>query len=161
MKHFQIFIILILYLSTTADELHDLAAKGDCKFYEVLESIEKCGPNGYLIAYGLKYCNKFTSNLNSFNEDGQLWVKSVKKCLMAKLIDKKFPTCKSLADYAFESHVDCYLNPGYEAKSFCDILFENVHAFTKIYELIDIIKQPFQSLRQIFTVLFKCISFKT
>jgi hypothetical protein len=46
-----------------------LSNVGDCNFYNELEKEKKCGSNGYLIKYGLKYCKKFGENINDFNAD--------------------------------------------------------------------------------------------
>ena len=78
-----------------------------------------------------------------------MWVNSVKKCLMNSLLDKSFPDCQSLTDFAFESHVDCYLNPGSGAKGFCSIVFGNLNALAKVFEFLDLIKQPYRSFKHV------------
>lgn len=55
--------------SDNIQDLEYLADVGDCNFYKELENEKKCGLNGYLIKYGLKYCNKFGEQLNGFNTE--------------------------------------------------------------------------------------------
>jgi hypothetical protein len=50
------------------DSLVDLAKKGDCRFYQAMESIKHCGHSGYLIAYGYKYCSRFTEFQYKFDK---------------------------------------------------------------------------------------------
>ena len=38
----------------------ELAIRGDCAVYlNCMESMFKCGADGYFVSYGLKYCNRF------------------------------------------------------------------------------------------------------
>jgi hypothetical protein len=56
-------------LKVASGDLVSLAKSGDCNFYKKIEDIKKCGPNGYPLAYGGKYCEKFGLNYNNFNTD--------------------------------------------------------------------------------------------
>ena len=140
----------------THDNLKDLAEIGDCLFYTELEGIKKCGTNGYLINYGYKYCNKFGDNYDSFNQDGQLWVDSVRKCLINKLYENtENMNCDQLRNYAFDTHLDCYLNPGYSSKSICEIwLSKNFVGLWTVYELKDFFNQS--ALKQVILTIYNC-----
>jgi len=91
-----------------------------CDFYNCLETRLKCGPQGYPIGYGFKYCNKFKP-LESDPLTAS-WVKPTRKCLQdflageaAKLPATFVPSaqyCATLKDNAFNSHPDCYVNSG-------------------------------------------------
>ena len=44
-----------------------LANNGDCSFYtQCVEQKFQCGENGYPLAYGHRYCRKFTDNQACF-----------------------------------------------------------------------------------------------
>ena len=47
-----------------------LASKGDCDFYDncIEKWTQSCGSAGYALGYGAKYCRKFGSNQQLFNE---------------------------------------------------------------------------------------------
>ncbi len=52
-------------------DLNSLASVGNCKFYNKMEKIKKCGPTGYLISYGFYFYNlksmfEFDHSNNSF-----------------------------------------------------------------------------------------------
>lgn len=68
---------------------------------------------------------------------------------MKKLIPNVGLDCENLKDFAFGTHVDCYLNPGYPAKSFCEIAheFENMIALMRTYEFSDFLSK--QALEQV------------
>ena len=82
---------------------------------------------------------------------GKQWNNAVRKCLMYKLLDynKNFTNCKDLKDFAFNSHVERYLNPGYDAKDFCHIFLKNLKALTETYQLLDLILEPIRSFKQV------------
>ena len=51
-------------------------------------------------------------------------------------------SCKQLENYAFETHVECYLNAGFGAKSFCDIwAFQNVLGLSETFDWNDFRKK--------------------
>lgn len=90
---------------------------------------------------------------------GKIWVDSVRKCLMSKLVKNHDMGCKKLEDYAFETHVDCYINPGYGSKSICEIwASQNAVGLLTTYELQDFFRN-FVALAQIFATMSQCIAF--
>jgi len=68
-------------------------------------------------------------------------MKGVRKCLLNQLL--KFTkssddsTCEEIQTFAYDSHVYCYLTPGYESPSFCRVLATNPIALQMVYELKD------------------------
>ena len=63
---------VVLYLAVTvkAQDCTALANAGNCDFYtQCVEARFKCGPDGYPLAYGDKYCRRFTKNSNCFTPD--------------------------------------------------------------------------------------------
>ncbi|KAK7106937.1 uncharacterized protein [Littorina saxatilis] len=98
----------------------------DCTWYRnCLERKIPCSRRSgdYAIAYAEKYCNRYQSNYNSFSSAGKRWVNAVKRCLQVKLapVLSQSLTCPSIKRKGFESHVPCYLNPGYGAPGFCQL----------------------------------------
>lgn len=66
---------------------------------------------------------------------------AVRKCLMYKLLDSSLNECDSIKDYAFETHLDCYLTPGYGSKSVCEVWnSKNFVGLWNVYELIDFLE---------------------
>jgi len=52
-------------------------------------------------------------------------------------------TCKQLETYAFQTHVDCYLNAGYGAKSICEIWHgKNAVGLFTTLEIFDFFRSP-------------------
>ena len=52
-------------------------------------------------------------------------------------------SCKQLENYAFETHVECYLNAGFGAKSICDIwASQNAVGLFKTFEILDFFRSP-------------------
>ncbi|EGD72369.1 hypothetical protein PTSG_00389 [Salpingoeca rosetta] len=95
---------------------------GACTFYNCVDEQTQCGPSGYAIGYGLKYCDKFTAAQSSFSDQGKVWVAETKQCLQQELEDyvtamqrdpgASFPfdkaQCDSMRRAAMNSHVKCY-----------------------------------------------------
>jgi hypothetical protein len=123
--------------------LHSLASVGNCDFYKEVENVRNCSSSGYPISYGFKYCVKFGDKYESFNKDGQVWIDSVRKCLMSNLVTEfdSLTDCTQLKNYAFTTHVECYLRPGFGAKSICDIwASKNLVGLLQTYDLLDFFK---------------------
>jgi hypothetical protein len=51
--------IAILLISICSSHFVEAIKCEGCNSYECWENIAHCGPKGYLIAYGEKYCRKF------------------------------------------------------------------------------------------------------
>jgi len=132
----------------------------DCDWYkECLEERMQCGPEGYPIRYGNKYCNRFVDNLNEFSPKGQEWVKGTLSCLKISLKDylnKDRYWCSNLERDAFKSHPECYAKNG-----FCSLLvdFSDYSSFFtglfKDYEIKDFIS--ISAIQQVLdTLLLQC-----
>lgn len=90
-----------------------------CTFYSVcLESRYHCGPSGYPLAYGYKYCEEFQEERARLSDAGQEWMVDVMLCLQRKLVPQatgmtNITTCAELEDYAFSTHPQCYVDSGF------------------------------------------------
>ena len=97
-----------------------------CDFYPCFNDYYPCGNSSYAIAYGLKYCNAFTSAEPSFSvPHGREWVASTRLCLQVKLWEASLnftddTTCDDIQNIAFQAHVGCYVAPAPNV-SICDI----------------------------------------
>lgn len=61
--------------------------RDNCSFYPVcVESRYHCGPSGYPIGYGLRYCEKFREERDKLSAEGQDWMLNTMLCLQRKLI---------------------------------------------------------------------------
>jgi hypothetical protein len=95
------------------------APVGNCSFYTTcVEAVLPCGPNGYAIGYGGRFCQMFTDTLASYSTRGQTWVTNVRMCLQRALVSEVATvmngtslSCTEIQDYAFTSHVACYTDP--------------------------------------------------
>jgi hypothetical protein len=87
-----------------------------CSFYsDCMESKVPCGPNGYALSYGLKFCHKFSSTLESFSPRGQRWIWDTMNCLQKTLVpslENCKNNCSILQKAAFASHPRCYVKSG-------------------------------------------------
>ncbi|KAJ6631488.1 hypothetical protein B0H10DRAFT_2159775 [Mycena sp. CBHHK59/15] len=90
-----------------------------CTFYShCLESRYHCGPSGYPIGYGQKYCTKFQANRVKFSAQGQTWMLTTMHCLQVALVPDAIAatgatiTCTALEDQAFATHAGCYVQSG-------------------------------------------------
>ncbi|KAH9479093.1 hypothetical protein JR316_0007672 [Psilocybe cubensis] len=61
--------------------------RGQCDFYrECLESKFHCGPKGYPLGYGEKYCEKFVAGQDKLSPAGQKWMMDTMQCLQRVLV---------------------------------------------------------------------------
>ena len=107
----------------------------ECDIYATLESnIQSCGPLGYLLGYGQRYCHLFSLNALNFSLKGQNWVRLTRFCLANKisqisLIDSNsYNTCKEIQEYGIQSHASCYVSSG-----FCEL---PLHDFIQIIQIV-------------------------
>ncbi len=61
-----------------------MTVSDNCVAYQCYESQMNCGPDGYLINYGYKYCNRFESDRYRllFTTEGKDWIICVRECLI-------------------------------------------------------------------------------
>ncbi|KAJ7072718.1 hypothetical protein C8F01DRAFT_1045497 [Mycena amicta] len=91
-----------------------------CSFYaDCLETRYHCGPTGYPLDYGQKYCTAFQAARATLSAPaGQAWMLATMHCLQTALVDDAVGrpgaarTCAALADKAFATHADCYIRNG-------------------------------------------------
>ena len=70
---------------------------------------------------------------------------------MQKLLSNyKNLDCQALTDYAFNTHVECYLSKNNALNAnFCNLTLKDYDAFTKTLQISDIIKEPIKSFTQV------------
>ncbi|KIJ56037.1 hypothetical protein M422DRAFT_198830 [Sphaerobolus stellatus SS14] len=102
--------------------------RGQCAFYrECLENRFHCGPEGYPIGYGEKFCEKFVADQDKLSAAGQQWMLNTMHCLQLALVpeaesmtSQNIPTlghentnkCDEVKQKAFDSHAPCYIKNG-------------------------------------------------
>lgn len=119
-----------------------------CDFYpNCLETKYRCGPSGYPIGYGLKYCRAFTAAKSRLSDRGDEWVSDTMLCLqraLAPLATTQTTTCPVLKSRAIATHPDCYIKSGVCVLGPAD--------WTIIVDTVDL-KDLFGSLDQLKAVL--------
>ncbi|KAH7714161.1 hypothetical protein AAVH_18499 [Aphelenchoides avenae] len=103
--------------------VQDLVAKErqECEEYKELDKGLNCGPDGYMLGYGHKYCNRFYDKYTDFDRLGQATVSCTAKCLLDKLRPavaaeqqrSREDSCGRLKVHAYDSHVGCYVDCGF------------------------------------------------
>ena len=92
--------------------------RDNCAFYaDCLESRYHCGPDGYPIGYGQKFCEKYSDSREELSAQGQKWMLDVMQCLQRTLVLEATGsvagvTCDSIEKKAFASHARCYVDNG-------------------------------------------------
>ncbi|KAI0227339.1 hypothetical protein LSAT2_022199 [Lamellibrachia satsuma] len=98
---------------------------GDCMFYACLDS-KAHGKDDYALAYGYRYCQRFSNLYDDFNSYGKKWVDDNKICLMKDVarLYKGIYSRGAIKRIAFNSHADCYVKSG----SFCKMASDSVNS---------------------------------
>ncbi|KAF8894225.1 hypothetical protein CPB84DRAFT_1710821 [Gymnopilus junonius] len=100
--------------------------RGHCEFYrDCLEAKFHCGPDGYPIGYGEKYCEKFQTDQSELSSAGQEWMLNTMQCLQRALVPEEDSStststsggqqtdkCDDIKQTAFASHAACYIDNG-------------------------------------------------
>ncbi|KAF5334240.1 hypothetical protein D9758_017093 [Tetrapyrgos nigripes] len=114
-----------------------------CTFYaDCLEPAFHCGPEGYPLGFGGKFCTKFSLNAARLSPQGQEWLYTTMHCLQVALVPmlqahdsesegsssstsmttprSDSDACKNLEKEAFSTHAPCYLSSGFCKLSLAD-----------------------------------------
>jgi hypothetical protein len=87
-----------------------------CTYYACRDEIAQCGPTGYYLGFGEKYCERFLVDLSpKMSPAGQQFLVAARDCLM-QYLEKSVPTTTSCSDVkseALQSHVRCYTDYGF------------------------------------------------
>ena len=154
---------LAAYPATCPNPSAEAAVPKDCSFYQdCVEATFECGPKGYPIGYGYKYCERFLEQESEFSPEGQAWINGTLTCLKAALVPSvEKPdgvTCDQVKTIAFDSHVQCYIDNG-----FCELAFDVRHPgqttsfildLMKVYQISDF--ASFIAIKQVAQVFAKC-----
>ncbi|KAI8516841.1 hypothetical protein Bbelb_054220 [Branchiostoma belcheri] len=115
------------------------AVDGNCDFYaRCLEVKYRCGAKGYPVGFGHRYCTRFHTFYDYFNDEGKAWVDDTRKCLTTALLpvyksNSSFD-CDELKAFAFASHPTCYTTSG---QGFCKVFWTNMRGLLKVFEVCD------------------------
>lgn len=67
---FTVLLLTACSLAVADESCQDMAVSGNCNFYsQCVEKRVPCGPNGYALGYGGKYCVKFGEYIDCFTQD--------------------------------------------------------------------------------------------
>lgn len=117
--------MFLLFVPVFAEASPALSRLGRCDYYVARERGMGCGPGGYLMAFGDRYCRRFDAASSRFSEEGRAIVGRIKVCLQWELERTAGLNCGNVKSIAFESHVGCYARAQFCRMSFVDkmILF--------------------------------------
>ncbi|KAI8074074.1 hypothetical protein BC940DRAFT_289925 [Gongronella butleri] len=141
MRHFvSALTCFFLYVSTVAAAATSCTAPPDksCAFYtDCLEPNYHCGPKGYPLGFGYKFCTAFQNASASFSAKGQQFLWETMHCLEQDLVAPFINNATALAEgqqacadiesYAFSTHPHCYINSG-----FCSLSIDDKLALIKV-----------------------------
>jgi hypothetical protein len=151
-------LLLSLFAVSLSADCNALRLKGTCDYYQAcLEEKYHCGPNGYPVGYGFKYCSKFVAFYEYFPPKGKEWVTKTLVCLKQALhpLYLAESNCETILNAAFDSHPECYFQSG-----FCDLfldrenILKTLKALLKVYEIRDFMSVT--SLKQVYDTARMC-----
>lgn len=125
LQQFVLITVAVIVFTTAVNSELCYPIEKDCSFYShCLEEAVPCGPDGYALGYGKKYCQKFKDNYTRFSPRGRDWVWSTMSCLQKVLVPvangQVNMTCDEIRSFAYGSHPVCYTQPG---NSICNLPF--------------------------------------
>lgn len=154
-----LWVLLVVVGGLEAVTVPDCNTIGPCTFYEsCVEATVPCGPTGYALGFGNKFCNLFMDKLDKFSPRGQKWVLATASCLQRKLVplvtSSLAPECPGIKQVAYDSHPQCYATPTEdESISFCKLSIGDWKV------VLDIVKSQLvdrDSWKQILETLGQC-----
>lgn len=132
-----------------------LGQAGACRFYRCFEDRLSCGPKGYMLRYGVPYCQAFERTLPAFTPQAQVFINKTSQCLMKTLLpyySKDQVDCHRLSHVAFDSVSTCYI-----ANGFCDVVQSNALTFIDVYKPRHLFQTGALKIwREIMEVTYQC-----
>ncbi|MCK6595615.1 MAG: hypothetical protein L6Q33_10470 [Bacteriovoracaceae bacterium] len=156
--------ILILLLTMTLGFFNQIALASDqnlcanqigtCQYYACKEQELGCGPKGYLLNYGQRFCRKFYDELEmKLTATGSMWIQEAATCLQEKIeFESHTQDCKKMRKFAYSSHSNCY-----SKANFCQLPLEDK---VKIIRFLNSELHKFQTQKEGIQVLFNCFQSK-
>ena len=116
-------ILAIAFLSTLPALADDAAEHEFCQKYLSMNDemsakdgklADGCGQNGYLVAFGNRFCNVFVTKNTSFTPAGQKAMYNIRHCLIEGLEKTRNQlTCDKVKRVGINSHYGCYMQSGF------------------------------------------------
>jgi len=98
-----------------------------CQWYrQCLARTFNCsGPYDYAVTYGEEFCFRYERSKRKLSREARRWLDAARKCLQVALVGVLYlcqerPSCRDIRNWAFDSHVECYVAPT-EGLSFCSL----------------------------------------
>lgn len=112
---FSLFLLLTPLVSLAGDVCEPNV--DSCGFYLCQEKIHNCGPKGYPVGFGFKFCQIYLDRENHYSPAAHAWLRRVRVCLMEEFAktDLEHPgrTCSAVKSDGFGSHAGCYVKTGF------------------------------------------------
>jgi hypothetical protein len=88
-----------------------------CGFYLCQEKNHLCGPKGYPLGFGFKFCQVYLQTQQNYSPAAHAWLQRVRVCLMNEFTKEEAEnpsrTCREIKSQSFHSHVGCYVRTGF------------------------------------------------
>lgn len=131
-----------------------------CLYYsETAEQLLQCGPRGYPLGFGQKYCQRFSKlGPDTLTPRGLRWRDAARSCLIEAFggfIDEPAqpPGCQEVKRMAFDSHPPCYTEV---QPSFCLLPPSDVLAIIRVVEPVDALSPL--ATRQNIRIASRCLT---
>ncbi|UOF00418.1 hypothetical protein [Bdellovibrio reynosensis] len=154
------FLWVFLSAAAAAGDACRTPSPKQCGFYRsCVETKYNCGGQGYPIAYGEKYCERFLSlTYKDLSLKGIQWRDATLVCLQNQISNLLYSsnnvrTCGDLKAFAFDTHAGCYTQKG---NSICDLSYDEMTTIGNTVDVGDVM--TINGVSQIFSVLKTCYS---
>lgn len=88
-----------------------------CGFYLCQEKKYSCGPKGYQLGFGFKFCQIYLDSEQNYSPAAYQWLRRVRVCLMQQYAQVESHStqrsCGEIKADSFHSHVGCYVDTGF------------------------------------------------
>ena len=115
-----IFGLAILFASFSS-QAYCPSSYSSCDYYVCAEQHDPCGPKGYWMGWGHRFCQKFLDKEDQFSFEAAQWLRENRNCLQARAEEiTERSQCSGIRKGAMESHVACYVDTGFCELSLSD-----------------------------------------
>jgi hypothetical protein len=91
----------------------------NCAYYACEEKHRRCGPDGYPLAFGFRFCRAFLNTEKEYSQEAQAWLRKVRLCLQTSfrhVNSDPQKSCRQIRNDSFHEHIGCY-----ESTGFCNL----------------------------------------